>query len=322
MDCKITIYPNISQDQKQVIKSRLMPAHEFQPVYLLSRGGHPESLHFGSIAVVDVNGQLIASLGNPQRSIFPRSSAKPFQAMPLVEVGGIHHFGLNDVDLALICSSHSGTDQHVEAIVALEAKIGIDEKDLLCGTQVPSHENTARRMLINGEQASKLRHNCSGKHSGMLALALLKGWPTQDYAMPNHPLQIVIKQSFASWTGIAGEDTAIGIDGCSAPNFAVPLQATALAYARLMDPSDMTAEQIEASGQIRRAMTQRADMVAGPNRFDSAIMTATQGRILSKSGAEGFQAFGLPAGALKKPPSLGDCDKNFRWGRAAKLVPR
>lgn len=283
-----------------------MAANDFQPIYLLSRGGHPESQHFGSMAIVDVSGKCIASLGNPERNIFPRSSAKPFQAMPLLEAGGIQHFGLNDIDLALICASHSGTDQHVEAIRVLEAKMGVSEKDLLCGPQVPYHSKTARRMLINDEPASTLRHNCSGKHSGMLALAILKGWSTEDYVNPNHPVQLAIQKSISSWTGIPVEALALGIDGCSAPNFAVPLQATALAFARLMDPSEMSNKQRQAAGHIRGAMTKRPDMVAGPERFDSAIMTATQGRILSKAGAEGFQAFGLPEGRLGKHlPAMG-----------------
>ncbi len=277
-----------------------MESSDFQPVFRLSRGGHAESLHFGAIAIVEPGGRNIASLGDPEKFFFPRSSAKAFQAMPLLEAGGIEAFGLSDEEIALICSSHSGADIHFQAVAQLQSKIGISEADLLCGTDIPFDDETAERMLANGEEFTSGRHNCSGKHSGMLALAKLKGWDRDDYVNPNHPVQIKIQESFSAWTDIPSERMALGVDGCSAPNYAVPLKAMALAYARLMDPSSMSEKEREASGKISRAMRAFPEMVAGPGSFDTALMQATKGRLLSKQGAEGYQAIGIPKALLEK----------------------
>jgi len=275
-----------------------MPESAYRPVYALSRGGHPESLHYGAIAVVSVGGELLAAYGDAQLSTFLRSTAKPFQALPFVLAGGVHHYGLTPRELALICASHSGTDEHVEVFQSLQKKAGLTEDQLLCGVHPPFHRPTAERLQKANEKLTPSRHDCSGKHSGMLAFAKLRGWPTENYIDPKHPLQQEIFSSFAELASLSKDALAIGIDGCSAPNWAAPLYNVALAYARLMDPTELPAEQAAACEQVRSAMVNNPDMVGGPQCFDTDLMTVAGERILSKGGAEGYQGIGLRAGAL------------------------
>ncbi len=275
-----------------------MPDSAYRPVYALSRGGQPESLHYGAIAVVSIGGELLAAYGNAQLSTFLRSTAKPFQALPFVLAGGVHHYGLTPRELALICASHSGTDEHVEVFQSLQKKIGMTEDQLLCGVHPPFHRPTAERLRKAGEKLTPSRHNCSGKHSGMLAFAKLRGWPTENYIDPQHPLQKEIFALFAELAGLSQDALAIGIDGCSAPNWAAPLYNVALAYARLMDPSGLPTRQAAACEQVRDAMVTNPDIVGGPQCFDTDLMSVAGGRILSKGGAEGYQGMGLRAGAL------------------------
>ena len=275
-----------------------MSASGYQPVYAMKRGGHLESLHFGAIAVASASGELLSGVGNPHLSTFLRSAAKPFQALPLVFAGGVEHFSLSQKELALLCASHSGTDQHAAALADLQKKIGITEGQLQCGVHPPYHAPTADCMKTAGFPLTPNRHNCSGKHTGMLAYAKLRGWPSESYLDPGHPMQQEILAMFAELAGLPVAQLALGTDGCSAPIWAAPLHNTALAYARLMDPTGLSAAQQRACQQVREAMLAFPDMVAGPARFDTVLMQAAGGRILSKGGAEGVQALGLRPGAL------------------------
>lgn len=270
----------------------------YQPVYELTRGRIVESIHFGAAAVVDSHGHLLASLGDPQLVTFLRSSAKPFQALPFIERKGAEKFGLTPREIALICASHSGTDEHVTAVKGIQAKIGVGVDDLMCGIHYPIHAATTDAMKLRGELPSPYRHNCSGKHTGMLAHARLRGAPTENYIDFNHPVQVSILQAFAEMCGLAVEQVELGIDGCSAPNFAVPLYNAAFGYARLCDPFDQSPARAEACRTISAAMMANPDMVGGPGRFDTLLMQAGKGRILVKGGAEGFQSVGLLPGTL------------------------
>jgi L-asparaginase II len=283
-----------------------MSISAYQPVFSLSRGGHEESLHHGAIVVVTATGELLAAHADPQISSFLRSSAKPFQALPLVLAGGMQHYGFTESELALICASHSGTDEHVAVAASIQFKAGISEEELLCGIHPPIHKATADRLKSSGIPVSINRHNCSGKHSGMLAYAKLRGWPQENYIDPQHPMQQEIFSLFAEIAGMPVDKLSIGVDGCSAPNWSAPLYNTALAYARLMDSEGLPNVQRLACAQVRDAMISNPDMVGGPGRFDTLLMKAGDGQILSKGGAEGYQGIGLGAGALGKgSPALG-----------------
>ncbi len=270
-----------------------MPFPQYVPLVETTRGSIVESIHFGAIAVCDPAGRLLAALGNPDAAVFLRSSSKPFQALPLVEGGGMERFKLTERELAVMCASHSGTDEHVEVISGIQRKLGVSPADLLCGTHIPGDPRTAERMFLNGEANSPLRHNCSGKHTGMLAQALLYGDPAADYIDPLHPVQQRILNTFSEMTGVPRDEIILGTDGCSAPVFAVPLRAAAYAFARLADPSALPEPRQSALRRIFKAMTEHPDMVAGPDTFDTRLMRAGRGRILTKGGAEGYQAIAV-----------------------------
>lgn len=274
----------------------------YSPIFELTCGGTVESVHFGAIAVVDVHGILLFSYGDPDAVTFLRSTAKPFQALPFFEQGGPGFFNLSVPEQAILCASHSGTDEHVATVQSIQEKVGVSEAELLCGVHKPFHEPTAERMHALNEPISANRHNCSGKHTGMLAYARLKiarGEPVPldlEYIDPTHPIQKEILKTFAQMCDLPTERVELGIDGCSAPNFAVPLRNAALAYARLCDPEAgcvLPPAHARACREITAAMTDRPDMVGGPGQFDTVLMQVTGGRVVSKTGAEAFQGIGL-----------------------------
>lgn len=287
----------------------------YSPVFELNRGKTVESIHYGAVAIVDVHGNLLAWVGNPETTTFLRSTAKPFQAIPLMEHGGQDAFGLSLREIAIICASHSGTDEHVEVVRSLQGKTGVVESDLMCGTHEPIHEPTAQRLRARNEPLTSNRHNCSGKHSGMLAYIHLKEKLGEtfseelSYIDPHHPIQMEIVRTFAEMCNLPLESVKMGIDGCSAPNFAVPLRNAALAFARLCHPEAGTVtspERVVACRIITSAMMSNPDMIGGPGRFDTRLMDIGQGRILSKGGAEAYQGIGLMPGALgANSPSIG-----------------
>jgi L-asparaginase II len=284
----------------------MMADANYSPVVELTRGNVVESLHYGAAAVVDTQGQLLASWGDPTTVTFLRSAAKPFQALPFIEQEGDLKLGLTSAEVALICASHAGTDQHVAAVKALQAKIGVSENDLMCGSHPPLDAQTCLALIKKGEEPTPIRHMCSGKHTGMLAHAILRGLATQNYIQIEHPVQQSILAAFAEMCGLPLEQVEIGIDGCSAPNFAVPLRSAALAFARLADPSDLAPARAAACQRITGAMIANPVMVAGTGFFDTRLMQTVPGRIMTKSGAEGYQGVCLLPGALGPgTPALG-----------------
>ena len=283
-----------------------MTYENYQPVVELTRGQIVESVHFGALAVVDTSGQVLASWGDPQTVTFLRSSAKPFQALPFFEMGGPQVFGLNEREQAVMCASHSGTDEHAATVASMQHKFGVSEANLLCGTHPPEDEATARQLLLRGEKPTPNRHNCSGKHTGMLGQAVLRKLPLEDYINPEHPVQKTILETFAEMCDLTPDAVSLGTDGCSAPNFAVPLYNAALAFARLADPQKLPRRRAEALQQIFSAMSSRPDMVGGPGRFDTRLMLVADGTIVCKGGAEGYQAIAIQSGLLgKNVPGVG-----------------
>jgi L-asparaginase II len=278
----------------------------YAPVIELTRGGIAESVHFGAFCVVTSRGEILASLGNPELLCFPRSSEKPFQALPFLEIDGDRHFGLSTAEVAILCASHSGSERHMQVIGDLQRKTGIHETDLLCGCHPPADQTAARILAENNEAPSPNRNNCSGKHTGMLAHAVLRHLPLEDYVNPDHPLQQVILDSFSEMCEIDKQDVVTGIDGCSAPNYAVPLAKFAQAFARLVDPWNQPRSRADACRRITGAMTSESAMISGPNRFDTILMQIGKGRLVSKAGAEGYQAIGiLPGAYANDSPGIG-----------------
>lgn len=276
----------------------------FQPVLEVTRGQIVESTHYGCIAVVDSHGKLLASYGDPQTVAFMRSSAKPFQALPFVERGGVEHFGLSEKELALACASHEGSDEHVRVAESILSRAGLGASHLQCGAHLPGDVEAYKRLIKTDEAPTPVRNNCSGKHAVMLAHAKMRGLPLESYLGIDHPIQQDILASFAEMCLLPSNQVELGIDGCSAPNFAVPLYNSALAFARLCDPHDLPETRTNACRKITAAMTSHPEMISGPTEFDCCLMQVGAGVIVCKRGAEGYQAIGVMPGALS-PDSPG-----------------
>ena len=184
----------------------MQPTTPYAPFFELTRGKIVESIHAGAIAVSTSQGELIAWYGDPQVTTFLRSSAKPFQVLPFVESGGPQAYQLTPRELALMCASHSGTDDHVLIARSIQAKTGAREEDLLCGVHPLSHKPTVEAMSARGESLTQNRHNCSGKHSGMVAFARLLDLPyhldDHPYIALDHPIQQRILAAFAEMCGL------------------------------------------------------------------------------------------------------------------------
>jgi L-asparaginase II len=253
----------------------------------VTRGGRVESEHRGAVAVVDVHGKLIAQAGDVNLVSYLRSSAKPFQLLPLVESGAADRFGLTSAELAVIAGSHSGEPRHVAAVQSILNKIGLREEALQCGIHVPFSAAAATVLRAEGREPATLHNNCSGKHAGMLAQAIDRGLSTRGYLDPQHPVQITIRQRLAELGGLTFDEIGVGVDGCSAPCFAMPLHAAALAFARLAAARDNSLY------RVARAMLDHPEMVAGEGRIDTDLMRAVPNRLVSKGGAEGYHGMGL-----------------------------
>lgn len=280
-----------------------MPA---QPIFEVTRGRIVESVHYGSIAIVDSHGKIIASYGDPKTVAFLRSSAKAFQALPFVERGGVERFRFTQKELALSCASHEGSRLHVETVSALQEKIGITEADLQCGTHMPGDVDELKSLIVHDRQPTANHNNCSGKHTAMLAHAKMRGLPLDNYLDTHHPVQKDILATFAEMCQLPSKEVELGTDGCSAPNFAVPLYNAALAFARLCDPRDLSEARAAACRKITAAMTAHPEMVSGYGEFDEQLMKMSQGKIVCKRGAEGYQIVGLLPGVLKPDaPGIG-----------------
>ncbi len=253
----------------------------------ITRGGTVESAHRVHLAVVDGAGHLVAHAGDPSRVAFLRSAAKPFQAVPLVASGAADAFGLAPQELALCCGSHGGEPMHVRVVEGMFAKAGISPDLLQCGTH-PLWSKAAKEGLAGGKPTPK-NHNCSGKHAGMMILQKHLGANPADYLDPQSPAQRAILRAVAECAGVPEAEVRVGTDGCSVPNFALSVAAGARMFARLAMPSGPHAAALT---RLRDAMTAHPEMVGGSERFDTALMGASEDRLVSKAGAEGVQGVG------------------------------
>jgi len=277
------------------------------PLAAVTRGAVVESIHLGSIAVVDRRGRLQHAAGDPAFLTMTRSALKPLQAMPFVAAGGVERFGYSTAQVALMCASHSGEPRHVEAVADMLARAGNAAGDLKCGTHVPGFYER-RGEVPPPPPYSPLAHNCSGKHSGMLAYCVHCGLPKDSYLAFEHPLQRAIRRAVAHFTSTPEADLVGAIDGCSAPNYAVPLAGLALAYARLAAQED-DAEYGRAPRALADAMTAHPEMVSGEGRSDLALMRAGRGDWVAKIGAEGVQAIGLRSAGVGIAIKVADGNK-------------
>jgi len=271
---------------------------EQAPLLELTRGSVVEATHLGSIAVVGSDGNLLHSYGDPYTVAFLRSSAKPFQSLPFVEAGGPEHYGYTQSEISLSCASHETSQMHLDAVQAMQKKIGIAEHDLQCGPHLPSDADKLREVIKKDIKPTPNFNNCSGKHTSMLAFAKMRGLPLEDYLDFNHPIQLDIRFTLAQMCVMNEENIQTGIDGCSAPNFAMPLFNAALGMARMCDPRDLPQTRADACKKITDAMTAHPEMVSNLGEFDCELMKTGAGKIITKRGAEGFQIIGILPGVI------------------------
>lgn len=265
------------------------------PLVEVRRGSITESRHRGHVVAVDGEGSVVAALGSPETLTYLRSSAKPHQNIPLIASGAADRFGFNEREIALACASHSGEPIHVKTVAQMLEKLGLDESALKCGTHEPFSAEETQKLRRSGEKPSALQNNCSGKHAGMLALALHLGAPTQTYDQPDNPVQRLIGRAIEQFSDVPLEDMAVGVDGCGVPVFGVTVRAMALMYARLVSPPAAWDDRTRAACErIVRAMTAYPEMVGGTTeRLDTEMMRAAEGRLISKVGAEGVYTVGV-----------------------------
>lgn len=264
----------------------------------VTRGDAVESRHTGAAVVADADGRVLFTAGDAEMPVFPRSAIKPLQALPLIESGAADAFGLDDVELALACASHSGELAHVTPVGSWLGRMGLDASALGCGVHWPSNDNAARALARAGAEPSTLHNNCSGKHTGMLCACLHRGDDLATYLEFDHSAQ-------RSWISVLGDFASLdplrlprGIDGCSMPTLAVPTTSLARAFARFAMPRGFAEGRQLAVRRIQRAMAAAPFFVAGTDRFCTLAMEATEGALLVKTGAEGLFIGAIPAAGL------------------------
>jgi len=253
------------------------------------RGDIAESRHRVHCVVADAAGSVRATSAEPEGVTSFRSSAKPFQLLPLVERGHADALGCNERELAIMAASHSGSRAHMALVQGLLDRLGLAPSQLACGYHEPQDPQSLDDVRRDPSRRGPIYNNCSGKHAGMLALCRAEGWPVAGYERPDHPLQQLMLRTVAECCGVAPETVLTGIDGCSVPVFGVPLARMAQGYARIAEAiargGDARARALQ---RIGRAMMAQPVVVEGEGRLATDLMLAAPGRLLAKSGAEGL----------------------------------
>lgn len=252
-----------------------------------TRAGHVENIHRGDVVAVNCAGEIISSVGNSYLPMFWRSAAKPFQALAFVKNGGMEKYNISQEELAILVSSHSGEDNHVELVRGILKKIGLDESVLDCGILRPLNGKAYKKLLASGEPILPVHNQCSGKHSQIIALAMMLGISYEGYTKPEHEAEKIIFKHVAMASKMPEDKLEIGIDGCGVPVFYLPLYNMSLAYARLSTPSKGDWGEYEiAAKKIRDAMSEYPQVVSGTGRIDLAVTETTKGRIITKMGSD------------------------------------
>lgn len=248
----------------------------------MTRGGIVESEHRGWVAVARADGSLHASCGDPDRVTFARSAMKPFQTVAVIESGAAGRFGFGDQEIAVACASHNGEDRHREVVKGILNTIGLPPGALRAGEDGHKGEPKDR-----WDPDKQLAQNCSGKHAAMLAACMAREFSVHYYDELDHPIQAEIRGIVSRFWQVEESDLIAGRDNCTLPAYAAPLRSIATGWAGIANPDGAPAEHREAIIRIGDAMAAEPFMVAGTGRLNTELMTATNGRILAKDGAEG-----------------------------------
>jgi L-asparaginase II len=263
------------------------------------RGQAVESRHNVIVAVVAADGTLVRAHGEIAHPVYPRSAIKPIQSLGLIESGAADAFAVPEPRLALSAASHGGEPMHVMAAIDWLAKIGLDEGALACGPHLPTHAASAEALIRSGQPATRAHNNCSGKHTGMLSVCRHLDLPIEGYEKPDHPLQKRIETTYEDFLSFKLAGAARGIDGCSLPQIAVPLERMALAIARFGAPDGVfDAKRAAACKRMAAAIVAHPFMLAGTGRFCTKALIAARGLVVLKTGAEGVYLAAIPAKKL------------------------
>jgi L-asparaginase II len=283
------------------------------------RGDIVESRHRVHAAVMDAQGELRGSAGDPAQFTICRSCAKPLQVMGFVESGHFDSVRWGDEELALACASHGGEPEHVELARAMLASVGFEEGDLVCGPHDPLSKRGVRALQQSGEAPTRLHNNCSGKHAAMLAHTRSAGWPTLGYESPCHPVQQSALDQVARWSGVSTSEIQLSVDGCGVVAFALPLRGMALAFARL-GAAARSGEEVPA--RVVRSMMNNPFLVGGTDRFDTVLMEESKGTLLSKVGAEGVHVVAIPDAGLGVAVKVEDGSSRAQYPAVLWLLQR
>lgn len=270
------------------------PLSGVAPLARVTRSGSLESLHLGSIAVVDTTGRILAQVGDSDQAVFWRSCAKLHQAVALLSAEGAQQFQFTDEEVAVICASHQGEPFQVSRVESALTKIGLPASALHCGAQEPYGKIPAARLVCSGEAPTPLHNTCSGNHAGLLALTRLLGGQTERYESADAPAQRRALEIAAQFCGLPPAEIGLGVDGCSIPAYRTPLRALAVAFARLFAPPKSDAASLaRAAERVTRAVTAHPDLVGGPGQLDTELIRAFGGDAIGKFGAEAVFAAAL-----------------------------
>ncbi len=250
------------------------------PMAELWRGDLLESIHLGHAVICDDTGQIVEAWGNPDAVIYPRSSCKMVQALPLVESG----VSLTDEQIALACASHQGQAMHTERVALWLNELGLGEDDMRCGVHEPWDTPTRHDLLLHNGQPCQLHNNCSGKHAGFLTMNKHIGG-NAEYHEVDHPVQQGCKAALEDLTQM--DTFGYGIDGCSAPNFQTTVHGLARAMSFYASATDRNDTRSRAAARLTDAMRKNPALVAGDGRACTELMQATDNKVAIKLGAEG-----------------------------------
>jgi L-asparaginase II len=257
------------------------------------RGDVIENRHRGAIAVCDPAGRLVHAWGDVDALVYPRSSVKTLQALPLVESGAADHFNLDDAELALACSSHNAEPGHTETVQGWLKRIELDEDALECGAHAPYHVPSAEALLLSHVEAGRIHNNCSGKHTAMLTTCRFLGEETHGYIERDHPAQQRWFDSLGEMADVDMRRLPWNRDGCGIPVIAMPLKSIAAAFARIAAPDDLAATRAAAVERLGNAIASNPFMVAGSGRLCTEVIELSGRRTLVKTGADGVYTAAL-----------------------------
>ncbi len=260
----------------------------------VTRGGIVESQHQVHAIIVNHRGETLHQWGNVNQPVYPRSAIKALQALAFIERGGADQFNFSETEIAILCASHNGENEHTTTVSSMLEKLSLTGHDFECGHHWPMRPEASYALAGAGLVPNNLHNNCSGKHAGMLALAKLLNVDHHHYINIDHAVQQEIANTMAQMCEVDFSNAPWSPDGCSAPTWAIPLYNLALGFAKFAEPTTLTTERRVACETLFQAVVNHPFMVAGTARYCTDMMTLLQKRVFLKVGAEGIYIAAIP----------------------------